>query len=151
MAYRHLSPKGWVMLSTAKRDIRLGGGYDIDLSSGTFEFTSGTDGVLQAIKFAVQMHKGEWFTDLDLGIPYFERVNVSADEAIFGARQGATDRALAAYRRVILGVEGVRDLVSLSAVLTPDRTITIRWTVTVIFDDTATQASGLTAIEGLNG
>lgn len=139
------------MLSTTRRDIKLGAGYDLDLSSGTFVFTSGVEGVLQAIKFAVQMHKGEYFANLDEGIPYFERVNVTADEAIFGARIGATDRALAAYRSVIAAVEGVRAVVSLSATLTSDRTITIQWAVTIAFADTETQASGLTAIGGLNG
>lgn len=134
------------MLSTTKRDVVLNASHDWDLSSGTFKYTSGVDGVAQAIEFAVRMHRGEYFMNLARGIPYFEREGVSASEAILGQR-GATDRAIEEYTKVILAVEGVASIVSITATLV-NRVLNVAWTVTVKFDDIATTTvSGSTLIQ----
>ncbi len=136
------------MLSTTLRDVALTtGGHDWDLSSGTFTFTSGLDGVAQAIDFNIRLHRGEWFMDLAKGIPYFVREGVLPSEALLGQKDAnITQRAIAAYTDVILAQEGVREIVSIAASLT-GRVLSVAWSVTVTFDDIATTTvSGTTLI-----
>lgn len=136
------------MLSTTLRDVQLTAAHDLDLRSGTFAFTSGQDGVAQAIDFNVRMHKGEWFMDLTKGIPYFVRDGVSPAEALLG-QKGAniSQRAIAAYTNVILATEGVGSIVSISATFA-NRVLSVAWTVTVQFDDIATTTlSGTTLVQ----
>lgn len=136
------------MLSTTPRDVALTtAGHDFDLSSGSFVFTFGLDGVAQAIDFAIRMHKGEYFRDLLRGIPYFERPGVPASEAILGQKH-AESRAVAAYRTVIAAIDGVDSIVTISATLI-GRALSVAWTVNVVFDDIATTStiSGTTLIQ----
>lgn len=133
------------MLSTQLRDVKLNGSYDWDLSSGTFVFTSGIDGVAQAIGFIIRMHRGEWFMDLKKGFPYFERDGVSRTEAILGQRN-VEALAIAEYTKLVLAVEGVDHIESMSA-LVVGRGLSISWTVIIVFDDIgSTTLSGTTLV-----
>lgn len=135
------------MLSTTLRDVQLTTpGHDFDLSSGTFKFTSGLDGVAQAIHFGILMHRGEWFMDLTKGIPYFERTGVPASEAILG-QKNAQARATSAFTDVISKVEGVASIVTLQVTFT-NRALSVAWIVAVTFDDIAsTTLSGTTLVQ----
>jgi hypothetical protein len=124
------------MLSIALRDVALNANHDWDLSSGSFKFTSGADGVAQAINVAIRFHKGEWFRDALRGVPYFQRPGVPASEAILGQRN-AQDRALSALGTIILSIDGVTSLVQVSAQLVV-RAFRVGWTVGLGFDDLAT-------------
>lgn len=134
------------MLSAQLRDVVIvGTTRDWDLSSGTFKFTSGLDGVAQAIDFAVRMHKGEWFMDLLEGVAYFEREGVTVDQAILGSKFNADMRARAEYTRVIAGIEGVLAITNMQATLV-GRTLNVSTTVSVTFDDIAVTTLTVTTL-----
>lgn len=106
-------------------------------------FSSGVDGVAQAIQIAVSMFAGEWFDDLDEGIPYFLREGVNPGLVILGAKFRAA-RVLAVFRPVILGVAGVASIDSINA--TFDRTtrkLTVTWVVRTVFGDTIADSLAL--------
>ncbi len=57
-------------------DLLLDSDGDLDITGGRLSFTSGASGVAQAIKIRLQSFKGEWFADLESGLPYFESILV---------------------------------------------------------------------------
>lgn len=83
------------------------------------QFSRGLTAKVQQANIALKSVKGEWFINDDDGVPYWERANVKASEAILGQKFDQL-KALAAFR------------VALSKV--PDSTIT---TLTVTFDNRA--------------
>ena len=100
---------------------------------------SGVEAAAQGCRERMRAVKGEWFRDLNLGVPWFENDKVSASRAIMGQR---FDERLvrAEVRRALLDdptgvVTSVLRLdVSFS---TATRTMSIRWQVRCIFGDTA--------------
>ena len=67
-------------------DIALTAGHDLTLSQD-FNFVDGAERVKQQIKITLQTFLGEWFLDVNHGVPYFESVlvkqpNRAAIEAI---------------------------------------------------------------------
>lgn len=74
--------------------------------NGDIARTSGVGAVVQAVRQAVRMHLGEWFLDTSKGVDWF------------GVILGQKDPDIAAIRAILrvtlLGVVGVRDVVSVS-------------------------------------
>lgn len=61
------------------------------LSKGDFTFTSDLEAIRQAVQIRCQTFLGEWFLDLDAGIPYFQNVfvkspNVAAIRQVFKSK-----------------------------------------------------------------
>ena len=80
-------------------------------SNGRVPRTTGIDAIRQAVEIMLNLTQGEYFLDLDAGIPWFDRVlvkapNLKAIEQLF--------------RNKILAVPGVNEVTSL--VLNFDRT-----------------------------
>lgn len=55
-------------------DIKLDQNGDIDLTNGSMTLVDGVDAVTQLLNQRLLFFYGEWFLDLDKGIPYFEKV-----------------------------------------------------------------------------
>jgi len=109
---------------------------DIDVSSGAPRLSTGQQAVKQGIQIAIQLIKGEWYLNLDAGLPHFENATVTAAEAIMGQRFDEI-KALAAYRAAILSVPGVASLDSLTITFEgTTRVMTVRWHVLTTFGDT---------------
>lgn len=49
---------------------------DIDLLNGDLYLTSGIEAVRQRLRQDLRMFLGEWFLDLDYGVPYFQDILV---------------------------------------------------------------------------
>ena len=49
-------------------------GSDLEIINGDLALTSGYDGVRQHLQQNLRAFKGEWFLDLDNGVPYFEDI-----------------------------------------------------------------------------
>ncbi len=114
--------------------------HDVVLVGGDWDWSKDSDAVAQAIKIAVSMHKGEWFLDIEEGVAYFERPGVTADQAILGSKFDAA-KVQAEYVRVIRGVAGVKELISVRADFnSKTRTLSVSWTVTTEYDDTITDS-----------
>lgn len=124
------------MLETDPIDLLLDADGDLVISGGDAAWSSGIAGVAQGIRIALQLFRGEWFLDLDEGVPYLERDGVSADEALLGQRFNEP-KALRYFRDAIARAPGVNEIVSLSVTFDgPSRALTATWVVSTVFGDT---------------
>lgn len=85
---------------------------DIELSptGGFFMRTTLADRVHQRLMARLRMFKGEWFLNVDAGMPYFQHI----------LRKVSDTRSLRAiFTQAILGVGGVKELVDLGLDLEP--------------------------------
>jgi hypothetical protein len=117
-------------LATEPIDIALDADGDFDIVDGDARFVSGGEAVKQLINIALAMFQGEWFLDLDAGMPYYQDIlgRKYADEATIRA----------AVRTAILGVDGVSEIVKLEIAWNgAARSATIAWRVKTEFGDTA--------------
>ena len=91
------------------------------LRGGDWAFAIDREGIQQRISQVLKTIAGEWFLDLDYGLPYFEQVlvknpNLPSVQDIF--------------RRAILSVKGVSSVERLNLSLdTTSRTLTVSWVV----------------------
>lgn len=99
-------------------------------------FSTGSDAVAQGLRLRLQLFKGEWFLNLDEGVPYYEDVlGQKFDEK----------RIRAAFRPVILSTPGVVEIISLAVQFDgPTRDVTIAWEVRTEFGDTVADTLDLT-------
>src|SRR5438045_2986215 len=101
------------MLSTDPIDLQLDTATGDLVVDSDCHWTSGVAGISQGIRIALQMFKGEWFLDLDEGIPYLERSGVPADQALIGQKFNQS-RAVTMFRETILRAPGVNTITSLA-------------------------------------
>lgn len=111
---------------------------DIVLTGGKIIMTSGVPAVVQGARIRMQMIAGEWFLDLDAGVPYFERVGVLATKALFGQKydQSKNERA---YRAALVATPGVLQPINSLNVsfIGTTRATTVTWSAKTAFGDTA--------------
>jgi hypothetical protein len=123
-------------LSTDRIDLKLTADGDLYITpNGDIEWTTGLDAVAQAIRIAVQTHKGEVFYDLEEGVPYFDREGVSPGEALLGGKFDEA-YALSVFGRVIRSVDDVLNVLALTASFNGEtRTLSIAGVVSTSFGD----------------
>lgn len=120
-----------LLLNTSTGDVVVG--TDLSLSRGVA-------GVVQAVRVRIALIAGEWFLDLDAGIPYFERIGVVAAKAIFGQKYSQA-KAIAAFRAAILSTPGVVSVRSLTITFSGlTRALTVLWSAQTAFGDTPTDS-----------
>jgi hypothetical protein len=83
-------------------DIALNSTHDVDTSRVDFTLVADADQVRQQLLIKLKLWKGEWFLDTEFGTPYIP--------SILG-KQLTLSGAIAALRKSILEVEGVRRIV----------------------------------------
>lgn len=108
-----------------------------DLVIGTdLSWTYGIPAVAQGVRIALANIRGEWFVDLDDGVPYFEREGVDPNLVLLG-KKFAPELVRAVMRPVILKVPGVASITSLDPVFDgTTRTMTVNFVVQTVFGDT---------------
>lgn len=117
------------LLANAPRDLLLDD--DNDLVVGTdLAFSRGIQAVVQSIRIALQMFAGEWFLDLDAGIPYWQ--------AILGQKPAAAVAAAnLAFRNELTDTDGVLKVLKCAVTYDRDtRTMSIAWQVSTELGDT---------------
>ncbi len=127
------------MLETDPIDLLLDDDtHDLVIRDGDFVFSSGLQGIAQAVKIAVMMIRGEWFYDLDEGVRYYERLDgsIPAREAILGQKFDEL-KAIADIRDAILSIPYEIKIVSIAATFDPDtRVLTMSWELQPTFGGT---------------
>lgn len=92
-------------------------------------YTRGLEAVGQGIRIRMQMFKGEWFLNLEEGLPYLENDEVAEADALLGQRFDQV-KALAAFRRVLLATPYVESILSLGVSFDGStRTMRVEWRV----------------------
>ena len=105
------------MATDTPRDIKLTDDYDWDVSAGDLAILTGADAIVQSVKLHLQFFKGEWFLDLDAGIPYFQDVLIKNPDP---------NLLQSVFRNALLAIPGVLEIISLSlAIDNETRTLAI--------------------------
>ncbi len=89
---------------TTARDIKLDTNGDWEVSGGDLQLISDGPSIVQAIEIALQFFKGEWFLDLDAGVPWYQNVLVKNPDP---------NLLHSIFRKAISDVEGVTEVTAL--------------------------------------
>lgn len=123
------------LLVTDPIDLKVDSNGDLVFENGDIAWTSGLEGVVDQIDLALQSVRGEWFMDLDEGMPYFENDTLPASEALM-AQVFDEQKALAAFRTGILEVVGVGEILFLAVDFNgASRTLEVEFRVRTVFGD----------------
>lgn len=90
---------------SAMLDIALSSNHDLDTSSLDLKLVDKAAQVRQQLLIKLKLWRGEWFLDTEFGTPYLQQIL---------GKQLTLSGALAALRKSILEVEGVRQILSFS-------------------------------------
>lgn len=97
-----------VLLESDILDVRLTENGDLYVGPNGLEFVSGLEGVGQLVVIAIRMFLGEWFLNLDKGMPWFQEILGQKD---------AEDTLRRRLAETALGVPGVTAIISLTVEL----------------------------------
>ena len=126
------------LLETDIQDLLLDDDGDIVLDELGLHWVSGIQAVVQAARIRMLFFLGEWFLNLDVGIPYNEDI-------LFGNFNEAAARA--AFTAAILDVPGVTAVKTLTFdVNAQERILTVTWSATCAFGDTPIDTLDLTQV-----
>src|SRR5678809_121182 len=115
------------MLLTDPIDLELGADGDLLVDSDA-HFTQGLPAISQGIRIRTLLFRGEWFLDLDAGVPYYQD--------LLGRRFDAV-KARAAFRPALRLAPGVKRVESLEATINiATRQLDVSWRVSTEFGDT---------------
>ncbi len=120
------------------QDILLDDDGDIVLDEQGLHWVSGLQAVVQAARIRMLFFLGEWFLNLDVGIPYNEDI-------FFTNFNEAAARA--AFTAAIMDVPGVISVNTLTFDINAQaRILTVTWSATCAFGDTAPDTLDLTTV-----
>jgi hypothetical protein len=92
------------MATDTARDILLDANHDLAVSGQDLQLVAGKDAIRQALDIRLKFFRGEWFLDLNIGMPWLQQVLI----------KGPSPSLLTAvFRKEILGTPGVKSLSSL--------------------------------------
>lgn len=124
------------ILSTDATDLLLDSDGELIVDTDSY-LCAGVDAVAQACRIACLFIRGEWFMDLDQGLPLMESDagNVDEDRAILGGKF-IKARAESDYRKALKAVPGVGAVNFVTATFDDTtRTMNVAWEVVCEFDD----------------
>ncbi len=106
-------------------DLLLDDDGDLLVSGGLIYFSSGVRGVTQGIRIRMQTFKGEWFLDLNHGVPYWQDILGKKFNEI---------KVREAFRRAITDAPGVNRVVDLQVEYDgATRAVNVWWKAQTIF------------------
>lgn len=118
------------ILENEARDWLLGPDNDLVIENGDFVFAKGLDAVAQECRIAIQMFAGEWFLDLDAGIPYWTEILGFKPEV-------AVRAAEVAFRSELLAVTDVLSIPLLNVTYNnKSRRLDVEWQVKTVLGET---------------
>lgn len=109
-------------LANAPRDLLLDADNDLVVTTD-LQFSYGIEAVAQSCRIALQLFQGEWFLDLDAGIPYWDEI-LSQKPAVAAAV------ARQEFRRELEAIDGVINVLRLDVTYARTlRTLRVVWQV----------------------
>jgi hypothetical protein len=117
------------MLVTEPRDLLLGKDNDLVVTTD-LDWSRGIPGVMQECRIRMRTFQGEWFLDLETGIPYWTE--------ILGQKPKLAVAALgASLTEALLAIEDVVEVVLMDVQYDRQtRSATVRWSVLCVFGTT---------------
>lgn len=100
---------------------------DLAIENNDLVIIDGVDAMGQHVKIRLRLFRGEWFLDVRVGIPYYEKILVKNPDLV---------AVRAIFREAILETQGIVDLLDFA--LTVDsatRTMNLRFTATTDTDE----------------
>ncbi len=86
-------------------DLKLNEQHDLDLNGGDLNLIAGAEKIRQQVEILLQTFLGEWFLNVEHGIPYYEKVLI---------KQANRAEIEAIIRDKIRSIEGVRRIQTFS-------------------------------------
>jgi hypothetical protein len=121
-------------LVTDPIDLLLDGDGDIVVGPDLV-FSKGIEAVAQSARIRLLSFKGEWFADLEDGVPYYQN--------ILGQKFNQT-HVRDAFRDALLGTADVAEIVSLVTEFNRGtRLLSVSWELLTVFGDTVSDALDL--------
>lgn len=112
-----------------QQNLKLGTDNDIAIEGNNFVIIQGIDYIAQKVKCVLQTIYGEWWINVEMGIPYFQDILVkNPDFALI--KNIFTD--------AILGVPNVAEILSLTLEQLAGRTMQVTFSVRCIDDTVST-------------
>lgn len=86
------------------KSLKLTESGDLDITSGNISFVEDIENVKQSVFMNLRTFQGEWFLNIEHGIPYIQEVlaNKAIDYAVIEK----------IIKESLLGVEGIRDVIN---------------------------------------
>jgi hypothetical protein len=129
-------------LLTDPIDLAIDENNDLVFKDGDLYFVTGIDAIVQQCRIALQMFQGEWFLNLDAGLPYWDK--------ILGQKPSIALQAMQIYvRRELELVDGVLDITKLETSYDRGtRTLRVTWAVDTEFGETPSDVINLRILTG---
>lgn len=103
-------------------DLKIGSDGDLEIKNGNLQLTNGDDAVRQHLQQRLRTFLGEWFLDLDVGVPYFQDILV---------KNPNVNQVDGILKQTILTTPGVVELVSFTMNSDPTaRTLSVEFEYT---------------------
>ncbi len=104
-----------------EKDLLLSSSHDLAVNNFDLQLTNDENAIAQRVKRALLLFKGEYFLDIDLGMPYYTD--------ILGTKN-SIDSIRSIFISEIRGVEGVKDIESFDIIFNDaTRVLTIKLTI----------------------
>jgi hypothetical protein len=110
------------------RDIALDENGDWLIENGDLQLIGDDPAIVQAVTIALQFAMGEWFLNLNAGLPYF--ANAIVDTPIFGTKNPDPNLLRSLFQDVIAGVPGITEVTSLTLTQPTRRSLSVDWEAT---------------------
>ncbi len=110
-------------IPTGARDLKIDKDTgDLVIEDGDFLWVTGIDAIEQDIRTALLMFKGEWFLNLEEGVPYHQ--------SILGQKATNLPAIREIFRQQLLAIPGVLDVLTIEVSFAPrTRRLTVTWKV----------------------
>lgn len=128
------------MLSTDPVTLKLDANGNLDVAAlatrGLGAFDTGIAAVVTGVRTRILLIAGEWFLNIDAGVPWYERDGVDPATVILGSKYDEA-RIRPSVLRAILSTPGVVEVTALRIEFeTATRNVVVTWQARTRFGDT---------------
>lgn len=120
-------------------DLQLAPGGDLLIKEGRLGLTQGAEAVRQRLELSLSLFQGEWFLDLEQGVPWFE--------FLLGSKAPNLEIAKAILRQFATAVDGVATATVKIDLDSTERVAKI--VIDAVTDDNVQIQATLTSIKGV--